>query len=41
MESARSALEKASKTRGKDMLADMAIEELRKEIEHYCGLGTV
>ena len=25
--------------RGKDMLADMAIAELRKEIEHFCGLG--
>src|SRR5260370_1651926 len=34
------ALEKTSKTRGKDMLADMAIEEIRKDIAHYCGLGS-
>jgi transposase, IS5 family len=27
-------------TRGKDMLADMAIEEIRKDIEHYCDLGS-
>src|SRR6202045_2578377 len=40
VESARMALEKTSKTRGKDMLADMAIEEIRKDIEHYCGLGS-
>ena len=25
--------------RGKDMFADMAIEELRRQIEHFCGLG--
>ena len=40
VESARMALAKASKTRAKDMLADMAIEEIRKDIEHYCGLGS-
>jgi IS5 family transposase len=40
VESARMALEKTSKTRGKDMLADMAVEEIRKDIEHYCGLGS-
>src|SRR5438128_2181389 len=40
VESARMALEKTSKTRGKDMLADMAIEEIRKDIEHFCGLGS-
>ena len=40
VESARMALEKTSKARGKDMLADMAIGEIRKEIEHYCGLGS-
>ena len=34
------ALEKTSKTRGKDLLADMAVEEIRKDIEHYCGLGS-
>jgi IS5 family transposase len=40
VESARMALEKTGKTRGKDMLADMAIEEIRKDIEHYCDLGS-
>jgi IS5 family transposase len=25
--------------RRKDMFADMAIEELRRQIEHFCGLG--
>jgi transposase, IS5 family len=40
VESARIALEKTSKTRGKDLLADIALEEIRKEIEHYCGLGS-
>src|SRR5882724_1926355 len=40
VERARMALEKTSKRRGKDMLADMAIEEIRKDIEHYCGLGS-
>ena len=25
--------------RGKDILADMAIEDLRRQIEHFCGLG--
>jgi IS5 family transposase len=25
--------------RGKDMFTDMAIEELRGQIEHFCGLG--
>jgi IS5 family transposase len=36
---ARAGLEKTRTMRGKDMLADMAIEELRKQIEHFCGLG--
>ena len=40
VESARMALEKTGNTRGKDMLADMAIEEIRKDIEHYCDLGS-
>ena len=40
VERARMVLRQTSKTRGKDMLSDLAIEELRKEIEHYCGLGT-
>jgi IS5 family transposase len=40
VESARAALETTRKTRGKDMFADMAIEGLRKQIEHFCGLGS-
>src|SRR3979411_1876849 len=40
VEGARVVLEKTSKTRGKDMLASVAIEEIRKDIEHYCGLGS-
>src|SRR3982074_1796818 len=40
VEGARVVLEKTSKTRGKDMLAAVAIEEIRKDIEHYCGLGS-
>jgi transposase, IS5 family len=27
--------------RGRDMFADMAIEELRKQIEHFCELGSL
>jgi IS5 family transposase len=34
------ALRKSSKARGRDMPADMAIGEIRKEIEHYCSLGS-
>jgi IS5 family transposase len=37
--SARMVLEKTGKVRGNDMFADMAIEEIRKDIEHYCALG--
>src|SRR5229473_413849 len=37
---ARAAVEKTDKMRGKDMFADMAIEELRKQIEHFCELGS-
>jgi transposase, IS5 family len=40
VESARTALQNTRKTRGKDMLADMAIAATRKEIEHFCGLGS-
>src|SRR6201987_1695922 len=36
---ARAGLEKTRTMRGKDMFADMAIEELRRQIEHFCGLG--
>jgi transposase, IS5 family len=38
--SARQVLESTSGLRGKDLLADMAIEEIRKEIEEYCRLGS-
>jgi IS5 family transposase len=37
---ARAALEKTRKMRGMDMLADMAIGELRKQIERFCELGS-
>jgi transposase, IS5 family len=36
---ARVGLESTRPMRGRDMLADMAIEELRGQIEHFCGLG--
>lgn len=39
VESARAALQQTRKTRGKDMIADLAIGETRKEIEHFCSLG--
>ncbi len=37
--SARRVLEKTAPERGKDGLADLAIAEIRTEIEHYCGLA--
>jgi transposase, IS5 family len=37
---ARAALEKTRKMRRRDMFADMAIEELRKQLEHFCELGS-
>ena len=39
VESARSALRHTRNARGKDLLADLAVEELRKEIDRNCGLG--
>jgi IS5 family transposase len=36
---ARAGLEKTRTVRGKDMFADMAIEELRRQIGHFCCLG--
>jgi IS5 family transposase len=36
---ARSALEARRAARGKNVLADLTIDELRKEIDHYCGLA--
>jgi transposase, IS5 family len=40
VESARTALAKTSKTRGKDMFDDMTIEAIRQEIERFCGLAS-
>src|SRR6202158_6103391 len=37
--SARTALAKTAKMRGKDLFAAMTIDALRDEIAHYCGLG--
>jgi IS5 family transposase len=39
VERARTALDKTSKAPRKDILAGMAIEEVRQEIEHFCRLG--
>ena len=39
IESARAALRRTRKARGKDMITELAIAEMRKEIEHFCGLG--
>ena len=36
---AQTALANTGKARGKDMFADMAVAELRNEIEHFCSLG--
>jgi len=38
--SARAVLETTRSLSGSDVFAAMAIEELRKEIEHFCGLGS-
>ena len=39
VERARAALRHTRKVRGKDPLSELAIEQLRKEIERNCGLG--
>jgi transposase, IS5 family len=39
VECARSALRDTSNAPGKDLLSDLAAEELRKEIKRFCGLG--
>ena len=39
VESAGTALRQTSKARGKNMIADLAIAEIREEIEHFCDLG--
>jgi len=36
---ARAGLARTRTIRGKDMFADIAIEELRRQIEHFCRLG--
>jgi IS5 family transposase len=37
---ARMVLERTGKRRGKDIFADLAIDESRRQIAHYCGLGS-
>jgi len=37
--SAQKVVEQTRKARGKDLVAEMAIPALRKEIDHYCELG--
>jgi hypothetical protein len=39
VERARGALRHTRNVRGKDLLSAFAIEDLRREIAHYCGLG--
>jgi transposase, IS5 family len=39
IESARAVLRQTRKARGKNMITDLAIAEMRKEIEYFCGLG--
>jgi transposase, IS5 family len=39
VERARGALRHTCKVRGKDLHSALMIEELRREIDHYCGLG--
>jgi len=36
---ARAALEQTRTAHGKDLLSDLALDELRQELERYCGLG--
>lgn len=36
---ARAGLERTRAMRGTDVFADMAIEELRRQVEHFCALG--
>jgi len=40
VERARTVLRQTRKARGKDLIAELAIAESRKEIEHFCGLGS-
>jgi transposase, IS5 family len=36
---AKAAVEKTARMRGKDLLAEMALDNIREEIAHYCSLG--
>jgi transposase, IS5 family len=40
VESAQAALEKTRTMRGRDIFADMTVEGFRKQIEHFCRLGS-
>jgi IS5 family transposase len=40
LQSARMVLGNTRKTHGRDMIADMEIAETRKEVEHFCDLGS-
>jgi IS5 family transposase len=40
VDAARGVLRQTRKARGQDLIADMAVAELRNEIEHFCGLGS-
>jgi IS5 family transposase len=35
----RAALKHTRTAHGKDLLSDLALDELRQELERYCGLG--
>jgi IS5 family transposase len=39
VQNAREVLEKTNKVRAIDVLSDIAIQDLRRQIEHHCGLG--
>src|SRR5205814_226833 len=39
VDSAQRVVAQTRKARGKNLVADLAIGELRKEIDHYCELG--
>src|SRR5260370_2232352 len=39
IESARTALRQTRKARGKDMITDLTMAEIRKDIAHFCGFG--
>ena len=39
VERARGVLRRTGKVCGKDLLSHLAIEDLRRQVDHYCGLG--